>query len=128
MPSSCPAWGEGKSGYAPACATEWKPEICQSRRVKYSDCPNQAILPVDGDAITRHLSGGIVAGAYPLDAGDTCWFLAVDFDEGGWPDDARAFIDSCRGFGVPAAQGIAQVPLPCACRSTTKLEKPAAPA
>jgi hypothetical protein len=99
---------QGKSGYAPACANEWKPGICQKPRVKCSECPNQAFLPVNEDALTRHLSGAIVAGVYPLGEDDTCWFLAMDFDEGDWRDDARAVIDSCRSFGVPAALEISR--------------------
>ncbi|HVR49686.1 MAG TPA: DEAD/DEAH box helicase family protein, partial [Pseudorhodoferax sp.] len=33
----------------------------------------------------------------------TCYFLAVDFDEQEWREDALAFIGSCRTLGVPAA-------------------------
>ena len=99
---------QGKSGYAPACANEWNPGICQKPRLKCSDCPNKAFLAVDDEVVTRHLSGGIVAGVYPLGEDDTCWFLAVDFDERDWRDDARAFIESCRSFGIPAALEISR--------------------
>src|SRR3954454_24630819 len=99
---------EGKSGYAPACANEWKPGICQKPRVKCSDCPRKAFLPLDDDVLIRHLSGEIVAGVYPLGEDDTCWFLAVDFDERDWRDDGRAFIDSCRTFGIPTALEISR--------------------
>ena len=34
---------------------------------------------------------------------DSCFFLAVDFDEAQWRDDARAFMQSCEELGVPAA-------------------------
>lgn len=29
----------GKSGYAPACANEWKPRLCDKPKVKCGDCP-----------------------------------------------------------------------------------------
>jgi superfamily II DNA or RNA helicase len=40
---------------------------------------------------------------YPLMCDETCWFLAADFDKTGWQDDARAFLDICREWGVEAA-------------------------
>lgn len=40
---------------------------------------------------------------------DTCYFLAVDFDESEWRDDARAFIQSCEELGVPAALEISRL-------------------
>ena len=36
----------GKSGYAPACHNEWVRGICEKPRIKCSDCPNQAFVPV----------------------------------------------------------------------------------
>jgi hypothetical protein len=34
----------GKSGYAPACSTEWKPGVCRKPQVKCGECPNQAFI------------------------------------------------------------------------------------
>ena len=42
-------------------------------------------------------------GIYPLLLDETCWFLAVDFDKKTWQQDAAAFLETCREFGVPAA-------------------------
>ena len=39
---------------------------------------------------------------------DSCYFLAVDFDEAEWRDDARAFMQSCDELGVPAALEISR--------------------
>ena len=33
----------GKAGYAPACANEWAPRICEKPRVKCGACPNRNI-------------------------------------------------------------------------------------
>jgi len=41
-------------------------------------------------------------GVYPLLDDETCWFLAVDFDKASWTEDARAFVETARGFGLPA--------------------------
>ncbi len=99
----------GKSGYAPACANEWVRGICEKPRIKCAECPNRRFLPVTDDVIRWHLSGydsnaqPFVAGVYPLLLGETCFFLAVDFDKGGWRDDVRAFRDTCRRLGLSAA-------------------------
>src|SRR4029078_10516465 len=43
-----------------------------------------------------------VAGVYPMLLGETCFFLAVDFDKGGWLEDSTAFIETCRRMVAPA--------------------------
>jgi hypothetical protein len=42
-------------------------------------------------------------GVYPLLSDDTCHFLAVDFDDAEWREDARAFAGSCGALSVPVA-------------------------
>lgn len=98
----------GKSGYAPACANEWRPGICEKPRIKCADCHQRQLLPVTDDVIFRHLAGALVAGVYPLLKDDTCYFLAADFDEAEWRDDARAFAESCHTLGVPVALEISR--------------------
>ncbi len=93
----------GKSGYAPACANEWRPEICEKPRIKCGDCHQRQLLEVTDDVIFRHQAGAAVVGVYPLLKDDTCYFLAADFDEAEWRDDARAFVESCKALGVPVA-------------------------
>lgn len=33
----------GKSGYAPACANEWRAGVCEKPRIKCSDCGNRLL-------------------------------------------------------------------------------------
>ena len=47
----------GRSGYAPACANEWAPRICEKPRIKCRECPNRAFIPVSDEVIGRHLRG-----------------------------------------------------------------------
>ena len=98
----------GKSGYAPACANEWRPGVCEKPRIKCSDCGNRQLLPLTDDVVYHHLAGEIVIGIYPLLRDDTCYFLAVDFDEAEWRDDAKAFIQSCRDLDIPVAMEISR--------------------
>lgn len=99
----------GKSGYAPACANEWVRGICEKPRIKCAECPSRRFLPVTDDVIRWHLSGHddagqpFVAGVYPMLQDETCFFLAVDFDKQGWREDAKAFLDTCRGLNLSAA-------------------------
>ena len=103
----------GRSGYAPACHNEWIRGICEKPRIKCSNCPNQAFVPVSDEVVRSHLQGrdvansvkteSFVAGIYPLMADETCWFLAADFDKQSWQRDALAFLAMCGEKGVPAA-------------------------
>jgi len=77
---------KGTAGYSPACGNEWKPGICQKPKIKCSACKHQDFLPLDELVIDAHLRGrqNLVAGLYPLLSNETCWFLAIDFDDDGW--------------------------------------------
>jgi hypothetical protein len=90
-------------GYAPACANEWVRRVCEKPRVKCGECPNQAFLKLDAQAILGHLRGRHVIGVYPLLPDETCWFLAVDFDGEAWNEDVAAFRAACESVGIPPA-------------------------
>jgi superfamily II DNA or RNA helicase len=98
----------GKSGYSPACANEWRTGICEKPHIKCSDCGNRLLIPLSDQIIYDHLAGHHTIGVYPLLLDDTCHFLAVDFDEADWREDARAFVQSCRELGVPVAMEISR--------------------
>ncbi len=93
----------GKQGYAPACRNKFIKGVCELPKIKCGDCPNQAFLPVDDAAVVAHLTGAHVMGVYPLLENETCWFLAVDFDQSTWLDDVHAFVETCRRMALPAA-------------------------
>ena len=98
----------GRSGYAPACANEWRPGLCEKPRISCRDCNHRVLLPLSDAAIFGHLAGEHTVGLYPLLENDHCHLLAVDFDEQDWRDDARAFLRSCRQLAVPAALEISR--------------------
>jgi hypothetical protein len=93
----------GKAGYSPACANEWRAGVCDKPRIKCGDCGNRLLVPLTDSVIYDHLAGEHTVGVYPLLEDDCCYFLAVDFDEEQWQDDARAFMQSCCELGVPCA-------------------------
>lgn len=94
---------KGTKGYAPACANEWVRGVCEKPRVKCGECPNQAFIPVTEKTVHDHFRGRHVIGVYPMLEDETCPFLAVDFDKGGWRDDVAAFTATCRSKDVPFA-------------------------
>ena len=80
----------GKCGYAPATAEGWS---------RHSP---KTYLPLDNDAIERHLRGRESIGVYPLLQDDSCWFLACDLDGPIWRLDALALLEACAEYAVPA--------------------------
>jgi superfamily II DNA or RNA helicase len=42
-------------------------------------------------------------GVYPMLQDETCFLLAVDFDNEGWREDAQAFRETCEHLNIPAA-------------------------
>jgi superfamily II DNA or RNA helicase len=98
----------GKSGYAPACGNEWLAGVCEKPRIKCGECNNRLLIPLSDQVIYEHLAGKRTIGVYPLLPDDTCHFLAADFDEAQWREDAKAFYLSCIELGVPVALEISR--------------------
>jgi superfamily II DNA or RNA helicase len=97
-----------KSGYAPACGNEWLAGVCEKQRIKCGECNNRLLIPLSDQVIYDHLAGKRTIGVYPMLADDTCHFLAADFDEAEWREDAKAFYQSCHELGVPVALEISR--------------------
>lgn len=98
----------GKSGYSPVCANDRRHGICEKPRIKCADCNHRQMKPLSDQVIYEHLAGKCTIGVYPLLTDDTCHFLAADFDEAEWREDAKAFFQSCCELGVPAALEISR--------------------
>lgn len=95
----------GKSGYAPACDSEWVSGVCEKPRVKCGECTQQAFTALTDGVLLDHLRGRHVVGLYPMAQNETCRLLAVDFDKEDWTEDVPAFVETSRTFGlVPAVE------------------------
>lgn len=97
-----------KSGYSPVCANAWKYGVCIKPKGKCSKCENRVLVPLDDAVIFRHLSGKAahgedVIGLYPILPDDTCYFLAIDFDDGAWQESVSAVGNVCGEWGIPCA-------------------------
>lgn len=60
-------------------------------------------LPLTEEVVTRHLSGDLEIGLYPLLDNDRCHWLAADFDGDTALLDALAYLKAARAYGVTAA-------------------------
>ena len=96
---------KGTTGYSPSCLNEWKSELCRKLTGKCADCPNKAYAVLDERVISDHLRGrnNLVAGIYPLCLDETCYFLAIDFDDEEWQKDIIQLREVCSEFDVSIA-------------------------
>ena len=91
----------GKSSYSPVCKNEFSSYKCDKPRIKCNECPNRVLEPLTDDIILKHLKGEITIGIYPLLPGDTCNFLAIDFDKKTYEQDVTAFWSTCDELNIP---------------------------
>lgn len=101
---------KGTTGYSPVCANEWKPGICKKAKTKCADCKYRVYLSLDEKVINAHLRGkdpggqdNFVAVIYPMCLDETCYFLAIDFDDEGWQKDITTLREVCSEFKIPIA-------------------------
>ncbi len=93
----------GKSGYSPVCLNEWESGVCYKPKVKCSECSQKLYPKFNEEVVEDHLRGNMVVGMYPLRIDETCYFLAIDFDDTGWQKDVSILRNVCDDFEVPYA-------------------------
>jgi len=91
---------KGTAGYSPVCLNEWKQGVCDKPKVACSTCVNKLYAPMEAAVVDNHLRGILVAGIYPMLRDETCWFLAIDFDDGDWQKDISTLQDVCMTYGI----------------------------
>ena len=94
---------KGQSGYSPACLNEWKSGICNKPRIKCYECSNKSFEILNDSVVEEHLRGKITAGLYPMCQDDTCYLLAIDFDDDDWQKDISVLRNVCSELNIPIA-------------------------
>jgi hypothetical protein len=94
---------DGRCGYTPCCLNEWKKGLCRKPLLRCSECQGKLFDVLNQKVVEAHLRGNIVVGIYPLLQDESCYFLAMDFDDEGWQNDVSALRDVCLTFNVPVA-------------------------
>ena len=97
-----------KGGYSPVCANEWKYGVCLKPNGSCSKCEHRELVPLNDGVIYDHLSGKDpygkdVVGLYPILPDDTCFFLAIDFDEVDWREHVTVVRKICEAWEIPCA-------------------------
>jgi superfamily II DNA or RNA helicase len=93
---------DGKSNYSPAKSHVWQKHAVDPITKKKICSESCQLLPITDKVIAEHLDGKQIIGTYPLMQGDSCKFLAVDFDKSTWQEDCLAFLETCDELAVPA--------------------------
>lgn len=86
----------GRSGWSPAVEGGWRKGT------------NRPYLRLNDRVVEAHLTGEVHLGLYPLLTGDTCHWLAADFDGPSAMLDALAYLKAARAIGVPAAMEVSR--------------------
>lgn len=97
----CAKRWKNKPGYSPYCYNDFKPGICNKPKVKCTECKNSQFAPLDEEQIKNQLLGKHVLGLYPMTTNDTCFLLAMDFDEATWGDDIKIVMQVCNDNNIP---------------------------
>ena len=98
-----PGGGENKSGYMPAYF--YDPYMYRVHKIKggtFQNYKDKTYLKLTDKEITKHLNGEQLIGIYPLLSDNSSWFIVADFDKENWVEEAKSFIKSCQGKGLPA--------------------------
>jgi len=101
---------DGKSNYSPICDNEWVDGVCNKKNSGCGGCgkcKNTAHTPLTDALIDTHIAGGHILGVYPLLQGNTCHFIAADFDRHKPEDpdpfvEVKRYLDACYIKDIPA--------------------------
>ena len=93
--------------YIPACLNEWKKNVCnKTMSKKCKTCQYRENEPLSKEVIYKHMYENKPIGIYPLLPDDTCYFLALDFDNKNSDNDIKeevlAFLNICDEYKIPA--------------------------
>jgi len=84
----------GKAGWVPATRGGFHRSVPHGER---------DYLPLTAEVLAAHLSGKMHIGLYPLLDGDSCWWMAADFDGPDAMIEALMYLKAARALQVPAA-------------------------
>lgn len=97
----CAKRWKNKPGYSPYCYNDFKLGICNKPKVKCTECKFSNFAPLNEEQIKKHLLGEYVLGLYPMTEIDTCFLLAMDFDESTWGEDIKVVMKVCNKNNIP---------------------------
>ena len=99
-------YNPNKKYYIPACINEWKNGVCNKTMGKScKTCQYRQNKPLTNEVIKNHMYSNHPIGIYPMLDDETCYFLALDFDdkknELNIKEDVLAFASVCDKYNIP---------------------------
>ncbi|MBA4320268.1 MAG: restriction endonuclease subunit R [Flavobacterium sp.] len=92
-----------KSGWSPAYSFDWnKFNTHRAHGGTIKDFEHKTLIPFTDNIVKKHLDGKETVGIYPILPNNTSYFIAADFDEASWKDDAGNLISECERNGLSA--------------------------
>lgn len=95
---------QNKFGWTLACFNEFK-DGCRKGRITNAcrNCPIKSLAPLTKEVIIDHFKGtnkNLGIGIYPLLKDNTCYFLALDFDDDSWFEDMYSVFKVAVRYGL----------------------------
>ena len=99
-------YDSSKKYYILSCSNEWKNGVCNKIMGKScKSCQYRENKPITRKTIEKHLYHNSTIGIYPMLEDETCYFLALDFDdkknENHIKEDVLAFASTCDKYEIP---------------------------
>ena len=97
-------WQKGeKQGYMPAYQYDpYRYQMHKRAGGSFKDYNDKTYRLLTENEIIKHLNGEQLIGIYPLLKDNTSWFIAADFDENNWQEEALEMIRTCEDYHIPA--------------------------
>lgn len=95
---------QNKFGWTLVCFNEFK-DGCRKGRITNAcrNCPIKSLAPLTKEVIIDHFKGtnkNLGIGIYPLLKDNTCYFLALDFDDDSWFEDMYSVFKVAVRYGL----------------------------
>lgn len=94
----------GKKKYSPACFNKFS-ELCN---FKCKNCEHKKYMGITENELLKHFKGLKSYGIYPMLDNDECYFLATDFDDGNYFENATLYKRICKQLGIDSLIEISQ--------------------
>jgi hypothetical protein len=99
---------DGKKAYAKVCNNRFNRALCDVSKYKHCiNCPNENRKDFGAEEVHNHLIGEKAYAIYPL-FNNSCYFLAIDFDDKEFKDCALAYKKECDKHNIDSIIELSQ--------------------
>ena len=99
---------DGKKAYAKVCGNRFNRNLCDMSKYKNCiNCPNENRKEFGADEVYKHFIGKKAYAIYPI-INNSCYFLAIDFDDNEFKDCALAYKKECDKLNIASIIELSQ--------------------